>query len=371
MTLHNHARHLREAIESLLSQTHPDFALLMLDDGSTDATETIAREYEQRDGRVRYFRNAVRQGMVTTWREVAELAAREFPTAEYFAWASDHDRWHPDWLARMTGELDRHEQVVLAYPLCNWIDDDGVVVTKRSRRFTTVGMADRRARWSHFCRNSVGAGDMVYGLIRIPALRAAGTFRLVLRPDRLLVAELTLLGEISQVEEVLWTRRQGPLGSVARQGDTLTAAPGPWWFWLPPWVQHARVLLREHSRRGASPAVSRVELWRMVLLYEASYTWRHIRRSGVSHGVASLGERVQAVRKGVRHWSGVSRLRARHAGRQASARLRRQLRRARHEVPLATRALSGRVRRACRHGVRDALVLTRRLGLRGGSSERE
>ena len=371
MTLHNHAGHLREAVESLLSQSHPDFALLMLDDGSTDATETIAREYEQRDRRVRYFRHAVRQGMVPTWREVAETAAREYPTAVYFAWASDHDRWHPDWLARMAGELDAHEQVVLAYPLCTWIDDEGAAVTKRPRRFTTLGIADRRVRWSHFCWNSVGAGDMVYGLMRIPALRAAGAFRLVLRPDRLLAAELTLLGEISQVEEVLWTRRQGAFGSVARQHDTLTAAPAPWWFWLPPWVQHARVLLLEHGRVDAGDAMSRATLWRMVLLYQVSYTWRHIRRSGVSHGLAAVGERVQTVRKGVRHWYGASQLRARHAGRQATARLRKRLRRARHEVPLATRALSGRVRRACRHGVRDALVLTRRLGLRGGSSERE
>ena len=34
MTLHNNAAHLREATESLLSQTCGDFVLLMLDDAS-------------------------------------------------------------------------------------------------------------------------------------------------------------------------------------------------------------------------------------------------------------------------------------------------------------------------------------------------
>ena len=371
MTLHNHAGHLREAVDSLLSQTRADFVLVMLDDASTDATETIAREYAQRDTRVRYLRHPIRLGLVPTWREAAELAAREYPMAEYFAWASDHDRWHPEWLARMTRELDSSAHVVLAYPLCTWIDDEGTPVAKRPRRFSTRGMADTSARWSHLCWNAVGAGDMVYGLMRIQALRSAGTFRLVLRPDRLLVAELTLLGEISQVEEFLWTRRQDALGSVARQRRTLTAAPRPWWFWLPPWVQHARALLGSHGRPGIGAPIPRGTLWRMALRYQVSYTWRHVRRSSVSHVVQSLGDRLQSARKGLRHRAVDARLRARQTSRHVGGNIRRQVRRARHEVPLAARAMTGRVRRACRHGVHDALVLTRRLGLRGGSSERQ
>src|SRR5262245_58228197 len=69
MTLFNNARHLREAADSLLAQTYGDFALIMLDDASEDDTERIARDYEQRDSRIRYLRHAQRQGMVPTWRE--------------------------------------------------------------------------------------------------------------------------------------------------------------------------------------------------------------------------------------------------------------------------------------------------------------
>src|SRR5215471_5164319 len=148
MTLYNHARHLREATWSLLTQSDGDFALLMVDDASTDETEMIAREYQQRDGRVHYVRHNERQGMVPTWREVASIALSEYPNAEYFAWASDHDRWHPDWLARLTRELDSHPNVVLAYPVCSWIDDDGAPVEKRPRRFSTYEIAVLRDRWS-------------------------------------------------------------------------------------------------------------------------------------------------------------------------------------------------------------------------------
>ena len=116
MTLYNNASHLREATDSILAQTHGDFVLLMLDDGSSDDGEAIARDYERRDGRVRYFRHQQRQGMVPTWTEVVEIARLEYPGAEYFAWVSDHDRWDPRWLARMLGELDAHSEAVLAYP---------------------------------------------------------------------------------------------------------------------------------------------------------------------------------------------------------------------------------------------------------------
>jgi glycosyltransferase involved in cell wall biosynthesis len=128
MTLYNNAHHLREAADSILAQTHSDFALLMLDDGSSDEVEAAARDYERRDGRVRYFRHAQRQGMVPTWKEVVEIARREHPGAEFFAWVSDHDRWDPRWLARMLEELDTHPDTVLAYPQTLRIDEHGAVV---------------------------------------------------------------------------------------------------------------------------------------------------------------------------------------------------------------------------------------------------
>lgn len=254
MTLYNNARHLPEAADSLLSQTHTDFMLLMLDDGSSDGTEAIARDYERRDSRIRYLRHDQRQGMVPTWHEVAERAYSSNPAADYFAWVSDHDRWHPEWLARLVGELDTRPDVVLAYPLSPRIDEDGNPGPKEPRTFDTLGVSSVAERWSRFCHDGVGAGDMVYGLVRLPALRAAGIFRPVLRPDRLLIAELTLQGQIHQVQEPLWFRRQSDVSSVARQSVTLFAGATPRLFMLPPWIQHAVVLFREvRPQHGAYP----------------------------------------------------------------------------------------------------------------------
>jgi glycosyltransferase involved in cell wall biosynthesis len=98
MTLYNNARFLPEALESILSQTYPDFHLLMLDDRSSDATAEIAATYAARDRRIRFVRHELREGMIATWRRAFELACGADRAVAYFAWASDHDRWHSDWL---------------------------------------------------------------------------------------------------------------------------------------------------------------------------------------------------------------------------------------------------------------------------------
>jgi len=366
MTLHNNARHLREAADSLLAQTRTDFVLLMLDDGSSDETEQIGNEYERRDPRVRYWRHAERQGMVQTWREVAERGIREYPEAEYFAWVSDHDRWAPAWLALMVDELDAHPELVLAYPLSPRIEEDGRPGPKEPRTFETLGITSVDQRWSRFCHDGVGAGDMVYGLIRIPALQAAGIFRSVLRPDRLLIAELTLHGQIHQVQRPLWFRRQSGVSSVVRQSVTLFAGATPRWFILPPWMQHTVVLFREYGGRTAAVRIPLPQLARMVLLYQLTYTWRHVKKTETSHRIGRAVDNVHWVKKVIKkayhqsvYWTLVK-------SRRVWGLTRRQFRRSVYETLMALHALRGRLRRAGRRGVHDFLVLTHRLGLRGG-----
>jgi len=345
MTLYNNAAHLPQALDSLLAQTAPDFALLLLDDASTDGTGDVVRPFVQRDPRVRYVRHAERQAMIATWREVAEIAAREFPAAEYFAWVSDHDYWHPRWLERLMQELDADPDAVLAYPISRRMSQSGADLQKGPRLFDTAAQTDLDGRWRHFCREGVGSGDMVYGLMRMGALHRAGIFREVLRPDRLLMAELTLQGRIRQVPETLWFRRQSNGTSVERQHSTLLL-PGrePRWFFLPPWLQHTVVLWREYATAphdGVAP-LSRAQWTRMLLRYQLTYAARHFRKTDTSHAMGRTINRVVLARKRTKH----------------------HYHHAVYKTLVAARALRGRMRRALRRGVYEALTLTHRLGLR-------
>src|SRR5258705_12659981 len=115
----------------------------------------------------------------------------------------------------MMEEHDRHPAAVLAYPQTLRIDEAGVVVDKEPRIFDTSGVTSAAERWRRFCWNGFGSGDMVYGLMRMRALEAARIFRPVLYPDRMLIAELTRLGEIHQVPHPLWARPPWDGASVA------------------------------------------------------------------------------------------------------------------------------------------------------------
>ena len=146
MTLYNNARHLPEAIESLLAQTHSDFTLVLLDDASADETEAVARGYASRDPRVRYFTSRQPPGHGRHLaRGCADRRRASVRPPRYFAWVSDHDRWHPRWLERLLAELERRPGAVLAYPITRRIGQDGAELDKGPRLFDTAGCRDLRA----------------------------------------------------------------------------------------------------------------------------------------------------------------------------------------------------------------------------------
>jgi hypothetical protein len=302
VTLRNRAQYLSEALDSLLAQTHTNLQLVLVDDGSTDGTEAVARAYAQRDSRVRYVRFPERRGMVAAWRAAFEEASAG--GASYVAWGSDHDRWHPRWLETLVAALEGYPDVVVAYPLTQRINQDGVPMAKPARQFETFGVTDLHARWRLFNRSdSVAAGDMVYGLMRVSAVRDAGVFREVLCPDRLLLAELTLRGQIRQVPEVRWYRRQFDAGSVERQRSTLFA-PGsqPPSAWTPPWYLHARSLWATYVTQESSTVVLPQSVARrLVVVYAAAYAWRHYGKSTVQRGLLSVLGWPRWVYKRVKH----------------------------------------------------------------------
>lgn len=302
LTMYNNGQYLREAVESLRAQTYREFRLVLLDDHSTDESEAIGRTLAAKDPRVRYVRHDTRQGMTPTWRHAFELACEAGEPVEYFAWASDHDRWHPEWLATLVAELDGHPEVVLAYPLTHRIGSNGESLDKPARSFETFGVADREDRWKVVCAHAVAAGDLVYGLMRARAVEAAGVFRAVLCPDRLLIAELALQGQFRQVPAVLWFRRQFATPSVSRQHETLFAAgAAPRAFVLPSWLQHGLALWRTYGRGENALALDRWTAARLTLRYSASYAVRHQRKSTAHRRLAFALRAMNLAKKRVKH----------------------------------------------------------------------
>lgn len=244
MPAYNHAHKLRDALDSILLQTAEHFRLIVSDDNSTDDTRRIAEEYAARDERIIYHRPERRLGYIGNARHCFELARQLFPQAEFFAWASDHDLWHPRWLEAMEQALDDQPDAVIACPLVQRIDADGSVTWTQppTRQCSTAGEAPSIRRFSK-AFNTMAAGNMVYGLMRAEAVETAGGLPWHLLPDRLFITLLSMEGSIVSVPEYLWYRRYRGLASIERQISASFLEGTPRHLQFPWWVAHSGHLL--------------------------------------------------------------------------------------------------------------------------------
>jgi glycosyltransferase involved in cell wall biosynthesis len=76
MTVYNGARHLGEAIDSVLSQDHDDVELVLIDDGSNDESADVARRY----GDSIVFRSDPKAGAGAARNQALKLATGDFIT---------------------------------------------------------------------------------------------------------------------------------------------------------------------------------------------------------------------------------------------------------------------------------------------------
>jgi glycosyltransferase involved in cell wall biosynthesis len=292
LTARNGETHLAEALESLLGQTRRDLAIVVVDDCSTDSTQEIARQYAELDPRVVYERNDRQLGLVRNWRRAFDLAGECFPAATYFAWASDHDVWHPKWLEVLGAELDAHPEAVLASPLSVRVDDFGSEYPTRGHAFETAGVRDATERLRLTARELAAAGNMIYGLGRREAFERCGPFPRAVLPDRVYLIRLALEGSFRQVPRRLWYRRYraGVEMSSARQRRVTFPDGVPAWAYLP-WSLTHPVLLAQ------SVSAERGRIGRIVLVESARHSWKR-RRERVARRLRwKRRERRQQLRR--------------------------------------------------------------------------
>ncbi|SEV98947.1 glycosyltransferase family 2 protein [Natrinema salifodinae] len=132
---YNRAAALPTAIDSALEQTIDDLEVVVVDDGSTDDTDSVLAEYE--DSRVRPVVHATNQGA-----NVARNTGIEHARGEYVAFLDSDDEWHPEKLEQQLAALeDRSDDWVGVY--CDTAYDlDGASGLVRTTAATLLARAD-------------------------------------------------------------------------------------------------------------------------------------------------------------------------------------------------------------------------------------
>lgn len=94
LPVYNGEKFLEAALTSILNQDFLDFELIISDNCSQDATESICLKYAKEDSRIRYIRLDRNYGYAFNTQHVLNLAK-----ADYFMWASDDDLWDANWIS--------------------------------------------------------------------------------------------------------------------------------------------------------------------------------------------------------------------------------------------------------------------------------
>ncbi len=180
LPVHNGARWLAAALDSVLAQSFADFELICVDDASSDGSPAILADYAARDPRISVRRCAANVGLPAALNH-GFAAAR----GALHSWTSDDNLLRPDMLARLVAALDANPDAGVAHSDYQVIDDDGAAQGRVS-----VGPVDRlllgnNIGASFLYRAEVTAALGGYGAHLFGAedydfwLRAAARFRFV------------------------------------------------------------------------------------------------------------------------------------------------------------------------------------------------
>jgi len=112
---YNAAPFLGECLRSVLGQTRPPDEVIVVDDGSADATPEIAESFEQH---IRYFRKP--NGGTSSARNFGLIHA----TGELIAFQDDDDVWMPEKLALQIELLAQHPEYGMVYSDLSEVDEN-------------------------------------------------------------------------------------------------------------------------------------------------------------------------------------------------------------------------------------------------------
>jgi glycosyltransferase involved in cell wall biosynthesis len=195
MPVYNAQRYLEGTLDSILAQSFRDFELIISDNGSTDRTEAICRDYASRDSRISYFRHEENRGAGWNFQYVFHRAR-----GEYFKWNAYDDRLGPQFLEKCVALLDRTPEAVLAFTKYVDVDANG----KASDTLSPVAMwlprPHERFRELMPYHNCVE----IFGLMRLAVLRQTPGSAAYAAADKVLIVELALHGVFAEVPEVLF-----------------------------------------------------------------------------------------------------------------------------------------------------------------------
>jgi glycosyltransferase involved in cell wall biosynthesis len=210
--VYNGAKTVGTAIESVLAQSWPNIALTLIDDGSTDGTFELLRDYAARHPAIRLKRNRCNGGAIASFQR-----AFWFGDADYVMPKSGDDVIAPDFVERLMQVLLEHPDCAMAHAAGLIFRGNGDVQGSYPPEHCLTAVGTPAVRSCKVMKTYTSSPSF-WGVYRRDAVDRLSQIRYRAGWDHVLLAELALYGEIRHVPEQLYWRRDGgkPVLQLAR-----------------------------------------------------------------------------------------------------------------------------------------------------------
>jgi glycosyltransferase involved in cell wall biosynthesis len=196
LCVHNGARFLERAVESIRQQTFEDFELVLINDGSTDESTAIVDRLAAADHRIRAVHQQ-NQGLTRSLNVGLRLAR-----GEYVARQDDDDISRPTRLSRQVDFLDRNPACVLVGSRYQKIDAAGQVIGRSHPPLSNLAIQFRLLR-----ANAIAHSSACFRLTQVLDLGGYDE-DLPVAQDYDLWCRLALRGRLANLRPYLVARRQ-------------------------------------------------------------------------------------------------------------------------------------------------------------------
>lgn len=124
MTSYNYADYIKEAIESVINQTYTNWELIIVDDGSTDDSVNVIKNYQSSDSRIKLYQHegCVNKGLAATLKYGIELA-----NTKWIVFLESDDKFTPNALQEKYNTIVNNPEIDVLFSDLEMFQDEAKI----------------------------------------------------------------------------------------------------------------------------------------------------------------------------------------------------------------------------------------------------
>lgn len=223
------------AVDSMIRQSHANWALIIIDDCSPDESLLIAEEFAALDSRIAAVGNAENVGLIGNW-QVGFRAHLNLGRAEYVALLDPEDEWSEDWMAAVVAALGTSAETSIGVSATDyWWPAKN---RRLPRRYASIAPGTSGKVVARLVLS--GYGVALHGLWRVDAARWLADLERQKLSDLLVMEDVLIAYLVSRfglpvADEPLMTKLKGLKGSDSLDGGEVAlyqTMRKPWKRWV-------------------------------------------------------------------------------------------------------------------------------------------